>query len=154
MQQAGGPGSSGTAAVRSLAPDIFNIFGENFNLIGFDPRGVNNSGPTATCFPGTAEDNSRTYESLLKMASTNGPLQEVYSRAKALGEHCTLVNTNKSDGYIGTSAVAQDMKYFIELQAKSSGKSAVDAKLWYYRITASATAQSLNTLSQLRIPTA
>jgi hypothetical protein len=34
---------------------------------------------------------------------------------KAQGEHCSLVNKEDLTGYIGTSAVAQDLKHFIEL---------------------------------------
>lgn len=128
----GGPGGSGTDSVRSLAESIWGIFGENYNLIGFDPRGVNNSGPTATCF---SDSDSRDSSSIMFAAGINAPLQEVYARTRAATESCSLVNKDSDLGYIGTSAVAQDMRYFIELQATSNGKPADEAKLWYYGVS-------------------
>ncbi|KAF2273370.1 alpha/beta-hydrolase [Westerdykella ornata] len=129
----GGPGSSGT---ESLPPNIAvfrAIFGDEVNLVSFDPRGVKNSGPAASssCF-GNETEFATLYSA---MSAQETSMAERYRLVKAWGERCTAVNAESKTKYIGTSAVVQDMKHFIELQATANGKKAEDAKLWYYGVS-------------------
>lgn len=47
----GGPGGSGTEFIYRKGAQINAIIGENFHLLSFDPRGVNQSVPRANCYP-------------------------------------------------------------------------------------------------------
>lgn len=46
----GGPGVGGTSFVYALGDKLNTILGEDFHLVGFDPRGVNASIPQARCY--------------------------------------------------------------------------------------------------------
>ncbi|XWW95802.1 hypothetical protein V2A60_003770 [Cordyceps javanica] len=46
----GGPGASGVGFVYSAGDKLNRLVGEQFHIVGFDPRGVNASTATATCF--------------------------------------------------------------------------------------------------------
>lgn len=48
----GGPGSSGVGWLRRNKNRLASVLGTSHNLVGMDPRGVNNSGPSVECFPG------------------------------------------------------------------------------------------------------
>ncbi|CAH0028315.1 unnamed protein product, partial [Clonostachys rhizophaga] len=47
----GGPGGSGVGTLLNIAPLLTDVFGSGVNLISFDPRGVNNTGPALDRFP-------------------------------------------------------------------------------------------------------
>lgn len=46
----GGPGASGIGFVYGAGEKLNKLIGEDFHIIGFDPRGVNSSTPQATCY--------------------------------------------------------------------------------------------------------
>jgi pimeloyl-ACP methyl ester carboxylesterase len=46
----GGPGASGVDFVRSLGHSIRNLTGDDRDIVGFDPRGVGYTKPTADCY--------------------------------------------------------------------------------------------------------
>jgi pimeloyl-ACP methyl ester carboxylesterase len=129
----GGPGGSGVDTVRGAGSVLLENFGGNYNIIGFDPRGVNNSGPTLTCFPEDPE--TRSLFNLRISGIHNVPAGERYQQARAYGERCSRVNADSAAKYVGTSAVAQDLKHFIELSAVDKGQKAEDAKFYYYGVS-------------------
>ncbi|RDW91745.1 hypothetical protein BP5796_01139 [Coleophoma crateriformis] len=45
----GGPGGSGTGATFRKGPDIEDIFESKYDVVGFDPRGINMTLPRVTC---------------------------------------------------------------------------------------------------------
>jgi hypothetical protein len=47
----GGPGGSGTAQLHRRGAQLAALVGDGFHLLGFDPRGVNQSRPLASCYP-------------------------------------------------------------------------------------------------------
>jgi pimeloyl-ACP methyl ester carboxylesterase len=47
----GGPGASGFEFLYRRGDQLKSILGEGFHLLIFNPRGVNNSTPTASCYP-------------------------------------------------------------------------------------------------------
>jgi pimeloyl-ACP methyl ester carboxylesterase len=118
----GGPGSSGVVSLINFKDEFVKLFGNDYNFISFDPRGVNNSGPALSCGktgPG----------------KSSAPLPEKWALAKANGEFCAAFNKNTSASYAGTSAVVQDMVHLTELEAEACGKNPEEAKLWYYGIS-------------------
>lgn len=55
LLNAGGPGNS--AANVGFIASLIPILGTSYNLVGMDPRGVNNSGPRVDCFDNTYDRN-------------------------------------------------------------------------------------------------
>ena len=115
------------------------MFGEQYNFISYDPRGVNNSGPSLDCFSGNVEARlafSRLHStSVTNISSTS--LEEQYYSSSIYGEWCNNAIENQSPHgyYVTTPAVAQDLLTFIEAAAEAAGHSPSDAKLWFYGIS-------------------
>ncbi|RYO94770.1 hypothetical protein DL766_000033 [Monosporascus sp. MC13-8B] len=119
-------------------PHRMQIFGEQYNIVAFDPRGVNNSGPALDCFPGSAEARdafSRVYKTGATNTSSTSLETQDYS-SHIYGEWCNnAVREKFTHGYYVTTAeVARDILTYVEAEAKSAGNVASDAKLWAYGI--------------------
>jgi pimeloyl-ACP methyl ester carboxylesterase len=134
----GGPGSSGISFVEQALPVLQQIVGTAYNIIGFDPRGVNNSGPNLSCFPGGEHGTSRLYgnPAILDVNDTKS-YSEVYAKAAAFGEFCTKAHSgpNGTAQYANTVATANDMRHYTELLAKSKGEDPQKSQLWYYGVS-------------------
>jgi pimeloyl-ACP methyl ester carboxylesterase len=122
----GGSGSSGINMLLLKLPALLHSLGTENNLVGFDPRGVNNSGPVPSCFCDGELGTSRLYRDLdtpVDMYDTRF-YGEVFARATAFGEFCTKAHS-----------AANDMRHYIELLAKSKGQNVQNAQLWYYGLS-------------------
>lgn len=126
----GGPGSSGVNAVIGGGSRIHDTFGGNYNLVGFDPRGVNNSGPTLTCFPGNPL--GRSQFNMISSGNVNAPSSERYQLNVAASERCSRANAESSAKYAGTSAVVQDLNHYVQLNAALKNQTTEEAKFYYY----------------------
>ncbi|KAF2013974.1 hypothetical protein BU24DRAFT_395102 [Aaosphaeria arxii CBS 175.79] len=132
----GGPGGSGVQFLRSSLNDMLLTLGFDNNLVGFDPRGVNNSGPDLSCFPGQT-GTARLYDDDFNTAvdiNSSSTITDAFARAGAFGEWCTQAHSGPNDTakYANTVATATDMLHYTELAAEARGESAEDAELWYY----------------------
>ena len=99
----GGPGGSGVEFVQYV-PFIFGKpLLEEFDVLGFDPRGVGESSPVA-CLSDAERDvsDAKTY------TSDDAGLAEMQADAKAFGEKC-LENTGPVLGEVDTQSSARDM---------------------------------------------
>ena len=115
------------------------MFGEQYNFVSFDPRGVNNSGLKLDCFSGNAEARS-VLRRLHATGATNissTSLEEQFYSSSIYGEWCNdAVKQESPHGYyVTTPAVAHDLLTFTEAEAKMAGQSPSDAKLWCYGIS-------------------
>lgn len=115
------------------------MFGEQYNLVSFDPRGVNGSGPSLDCFTGNADARSA-FSRLHSTGVTNissTSLEEQYYSSSIYGERCNdaVENGSPHGYYVTTPAVARDLLTFIEAEAEIAGQSPSDAKLWCYGIS-------------------
>uniref|UniRef100_A0A0B7KR21 Uncharacterized protein n=1 Tax=Bionectria ochroleuca TaxID=29856 RepID=A0A0B7KR21_BIOOC len=131
----GGPGGSGIGTLIPLAPDLAEVYGSGVNLVSFDPRGVNNTGPALDCFPGdpaTRHMFDSTYFRAIPDAGSDSAATQFYL-AEALGNWCNnaIGGPNGTAQYVNTPAVANDMLRFVEVQSATNGKPKEDAKLWY-----------------------
>ncbi|KAF2867038.1 TAP-like protein-domain-containing protein [Massariosphaeria phaeospora] len=128
----GGPGIGGIGYVNNelQAEYILEVLGSDYNLISFDPRGVNRSGPALSCFPGELARHRPNYT---EMAMT-APLSESYMASKAYDEFCTKANAETEAKYAGTVAVTQDMAHFIDLNHAQKGLEG-KALLNYYGVS-------------------
>lgn len=129
----GGPGGSGIQTIIAGGQAMLANFGDNYNMISFDPRGVNNSGPPLTCFPDDVKSRTQ-YESLCA-ANLHAPPGDRYQLFRAGGERCTNANAETKAKYVGTSAVVQDINYFNQLNAVAKGQKAEEAKIYYYGVS-------------------
>ncbi|TLD03544.1 uncharacterized protein PgNI_11521 [Pyricularia grisea] len=132
----GGPGGSGIEVLLGLRDTIGQMYGEQYNFVSFDPRGVNNSGPSLDCFSGDTEARA-TFKQLHYTGTTNAStssLREQYYSSSIYGQRCNeAVGNNTPYGYyVTTPAVARDLLTFVEAEAELAGKSPQDAKLWCY----------------------
>lgn len=134
----GGPGGSGVDAVLVGHSIYTEKLGDQYNIIGFDPRGVNNSGPSVSCFP---KDPLSTIAQNIFFADVFNPvrndtLERGFAKSGAYGDWCTkYLAENGTAGYANTVGVAHDMLRYIETAAKKKGSKPEDAKLWYYGIS-------------------
>lgn len=139
----GGPGESGIEAVLSLGTMLAKIM-PTYNIVGFDPRGVKNSGPRLSCFD--EDEHSQTIENDYSTqfirtvdGKSESSLRYQYEASTAFGKWCTRYNTNTTARYAGTVAVAQDMFNYMEKAANLSGRNPKEAKLNYYGMHAERT---------------
>ncbi|KAF2178029.1 alpha/beta-hydrolase [Zopfia rhizophila CBS 207.26] len=132
----GGPGGSGISFMIAASSQLNQILGSQYNLVSFDPRGVNNSGPNLDCFEGkpALRDfyDTQTFQSVDANSTTS--LSEQFSKADGFGKWCTRT-LNDTAGYANTPAVATDMLHFAELRKEAEGKPADEAKLYYYGVS-------------------
>jgi pimeloyl-ACP methyl ester carboxylesterase len=130
----GGPGVSTISTIPSLGKVYRSKISSHYNYIGFNPRGVNNSGPNIDCFPERSEG-KLVFKMTSGLRTVDGKnpasIAKQYESAGAIGKWCADVHRNGLGRYATTVATAQDMLYFIEHQATANGKPAEEAKLWY-----------------------
>lgn len=135
----GGPGESGVNHILVNGDPLQEIYSTDINLIGFDPRGVNNSGPSLDCFP--EDDDARfdfdeKYLRVLMYDSFDDATAELYALGETFGGRCnSIIGAGNESGlakYANTPAVASDMLGFVEADAVAYGRSAKEAKLWFY----------------------
>ncbi|KAH8723284.1 hypothetical protein GQ44DRAFT_728781 [Phaeosphaeriaceae sp. PMI808] len=135
----GGPGGSGVEFLLKTLTYFQAALGTQNNIVSFDPRAVNNSGPDLSCFPGQHHTqllyDDRSYDAT-DVNDTNS-LVETWARAGAFGEWCTKVHSasNSSAKYVNTVATATDMLHYSELLAKSKGEDPSKSQLWYYGVS-------------------
>jgi pimeloyl-ACP methyl ester carboxylesterase len=129
----GGPGGSGVffalsagKSIQTIVDSPYEIWeasktGLFFDIIGFDPRGVNNSTPSTPCFP---DDMSAHVWSVQGEAEglplTNESYAKAWGRSAALAKGCSSRRASKADGvneigrYMTTPTVVEDMVAIIE----------------------------------------
>ncbi|KAJ6534177.1 TAP-like protein-domain-containing protein [Mycena capillaripes] len=109
----GGPGGSGVDAIAESGAAFSAVFGEQFDIVGFDPRGISYSTPTASFFKSDAERAQWQHPGVdspypsLNTSLDVIPMQS--ARAQLLG---TLAKSRDTEGllqHITTDNVARDM---------------------------------------------
>jgi pimeloyl-ACP methyl ester carboxylesterase len=108
LMNPGGPGGSGYDYVRDYAqylvsPDVL----EAFDLIGFDPRGVNHSN-AVICYTDAGDRDEYLYGTYDAAYGTQEWIDELTEREKAYAAACEE-NTGPLLGHIDAASVARDM---------------------------------------------
>ena len=81
----GGPGASGTEEIARIGPDMSSIVGGFYDLVSWDPRGVNLTSPRLDCFPTEAvSHNWQRDQERVGLRYENAPMGH-----DAPGEHAT-----------------------------------------------------------------
>ncbi|KAL1970730.1 hypothetical protein VTN77DRAFT_4374 [Rasamsonia byssochlamydoides] len=135
----GGPGGSGVAQLlqsgRNLQTiadsevdpeETFDEKSKYFDIIGFDPRGVNNTTPRFSCFPDmfSRRNWELQQEADGMLGSSEDSLMRNWQRNRALAEGCSEQISAKIDGqealgeHMNTSPVVEDMIEIVERHAE------------------------------------
>lgn len=115
------------------------MLGGKYNIVGFDPRGVENSGPTVDCWPKNPEKRAQ-FERLFYPEVSNASsvaLEGQYYAAEIFGKACSgSVGGSKGNAsYITTPLVARDLLTYINAEHAGPNKSNEKAKLSYYGVS-------------------
>ncbi|KAF1809556.1 hypothetical protein P152DRAFT_461494 [Eremomyces bilateralis CBS 781.70] len=132
----GGPGGSGVNTLLSIGQEIQTIVSSPdnppepyaryadgvedrplyFDIIGFDPRGVNNTVPTASCFPDDLSRHNWNLQSESQgVALDNSSFEIVWARTQALASSCSKTISGMERGieevgkFMNTRVVVHDM---------------------------------------------
>ena len=108
LMNPGGPGGSGYDYVRDYAEYLVTpAVLEAFDLIGFDPRGVNHSN-AVVCYTDAADRDEYLYGTYDSAYGTQGWVDELTEREKAYAAACEE-NTGPLLAHIDAGSVARDM---------------------------------------------
>ncbi|KAK0202252.1 TAP-like protein-domain-containing protein [Desarmillaria ectypa] len=107
----GGPGESGVAAITSLGSLLVSVIGNQYDIIGFDPRGAANSIPRAEFFLSKEEQsqwlaNPNHWSVIVNTTSDHIP--HLWASAQVIAE-LSKERDNGILNYISTDNVARDM---------------------------------------------
>ncbi|KAH9848513.1 Alpha/Beta hydrolase protein [Lenzites betulinus] len=121
----GGPGGSGT---RLASPDFQRLVGEDYDVVGFDPRGIGKTEPRTQCFPSAAAHAAFVSNTVLDRGYDVGPnltdpsnrdhLIQQQRDADALWQaQFEICGKNMGDQlkYMGTTNVVRDIDYITTL---------------------------------------
>ncbi|KAF3048596.1 hypothetical protein E8E11_008980 [Didymella keratinophila] len=131
----GGPGGSGVGMV--LGYERWRpLLGQRYNLIGMDPRGVNNSGPNVDpLFEKPALRNEYATEMGFEYDSrSSAAVKKTFVHAGAYGDFASQ-KLSSDVSYVNTPAVARDMLHFTKLAASSRGKDPDEAELNFFGVS-------------------
>ncbi|RPB25150.1 hypothetical protein L211DRAFT_867569, partial [Terfezia boudieri ATCC MYA-4762] len=106
----GGPGGSGVGMVLESGHEIQKVVGKQFSVIGFDPRGVNNTRPLASCFDSAVDRilwNVKGSGRIPRISEEG--LGEAFVWGRIMGQVCTSGNRAEEGKFLGTASVARDM---------------------------------------------
>ncbi|CAG7946222.1 unnamed protein product [Penicillium nalgiovense] len=101
----GGPGASGLDFLYRRGDQLKSILGEGFHLLTFDPRGVNSSTPTASCYP---DAKTRQEQSHIRARNAAADSPEIYVWAQNFAKACPETMGDYTP-YINTPQTAADM---------------------------------------------
>ncbi|KAF7312284.1 AB hydrolase-1 domain-containing protein [Mycena indigotica] len=109
----GGPGGSGVAAILSAGASFAEFLGPQFDIVGFDPRGVGFSQPSASFFASAAqrafwlpEDLNLRYPAL---DANSEVLSNQWAQYQLVGQQARRHDTTSVLQYFTTDNVAEDM---------------------------------------------
>lgn len=124
----GGPGGSGVDFAIALGREVQAVVGRTHSVIGFDPRGVNNTTPQTTCFPSETARMIwwlRAGGRVVGYSPHHRDLAVELARARSLGsvcEACVSDGQGAAAAYAGTPNVARDMLAIVDAAWTSAGR--------------------------------
>lgn len=135
----GGPAGSGINQVRTepLFKMALNFVGTSHNFVTFDPRGVNSSDISLSCFQNSPANGMLYDNAMSQPINMNSPESFAvrYARDKAYGQWCGKALNGTNAKYANSVAVARDMLHYIETAKKQAGGDPKSAKLRFFGIS-------------------
>ncbi|PPQ95837.1 hypothetical protein CVT26_015967 [Gymnopilus dilepis] len=114
----GGPGGSGVDMVWKAADLLSTIIGPQFDIVGFDPRGVSRSTPQSIFFKTEVEQELWGWKSDLIVNNSDSGVARTWARAQVIGKLAA-----ESDGgylrHINTENTARDMLHIVKAHGQS-----------------------------------
>ncbi|EEB89477.1 hypothetical protein MPER_12416, partial [Moniliophthora perniciosa FA553] len=109
----GGPGGSGVDMALQGGERLQSIVGGNFDIVGFDPRGVSRSTPRVTILQSDNERILWLSEESYDLNSTSEALPEAWARYQVYGQ---LASSRDNDtlNFVSTDNVVRDMLKIVE----------------------------------------
>ena len=123
----GGPGVSGIGEVLEGGALLHTVVGSNWDVVGFDPRGINNSLPSADCSVNGASNQSEALQSRVVPRVSDKFYQSWIDYGNDLGAQCntTIGKAIDAGPHMSTAVVVRDMVSIVDaFAATSEGKSA------------------------------
>ncbi|KAE8155297.1 TAP-like protein-domain-containing protein [Aspergillus avenaceus] len=135
----GGPGGSGVLQALQVGPGLQTIVDAEsgpsvdneetsdryFDIVGFDPRGVNNTTPGFSCFPDTFSQKNWELQAQAEgmLGSSDQSFMRTWQRYVALNTGCsknltTAAGSDALGDHINTTPVARDMLEIVERHAE------------------------------------
>ncbi|KAK3317556.1 Alpha/Beta hydrolase protein [Cercophora scortea] len=115
----GGPGGSGSNFLYRRGADLHTIIGENFHLLSFDPRSINQSRPLANCYPTPEARRNLSPVRDKRIIEDSGELYAwsanyVHACADTMGEHGKYINTPQTAADMNSilDAIGQEDMYY------------------------------------------
>ncbi|KXH49675.1 hypothetical protein CNYM01_01529 [Colletotrichum nymphaeae SA-01] len=136
----GGPGASGIELARYNGTTVQAAAGSNFDIIGFDPRGVGISEPRPNCSAGISIGKNSTLSGRDAPRVVDGYYQQFIDFGKELGEKCQAQAGADTEAgpHMTTAVTARDMLSIVEaFSASPDGNRTVldSSKLNYYGVS-------------------
>ncbi|KAJ3501873.1 hypothetical protein NLJ89_g9145 [Agrocybe chaxingu] len=115
----GGPGESGVNAGLALGSAIQGVFGQAFDLVSFDPRGIGHSTPSISIFTSDVERAAFDLgaQSLNTEVTSSSTLPERWAKIQVLGSLARDRSANVIS-HMTTDNVARDMLRIIEAHGR------------------------------------
>jgi len=135
----GGPGGSGVSFLLNSVQVGLKIGGSNYDLVSWDPRGVNNSIPVADCK--LSPDLTGRKLKIRSQEKLYGPslapvyFEEQYASAQEIGPECwaSIGGPKDAGPHMTTATVARDMVSILDaFQASEDGQKCGDSGLLNY----------------------
>ncbi|CAE6538282.1 unnamed protein product [Rhizoctonia solani] len=118
----GGPGGSGTQWIAEAGEMMSTMIEGRYDLIGFDPRGVNLTGPSTACLDSESKFLAREYRLRILGApiphlggtAERAHVGEIVALQTGQGAACAQNGNHNMLRSVGTVAVAKDMARIVE----------------------------------------
>ncbi|EKM58438.1 uncharacterized protein PHACADRAFT_252753, partial [Phanerochaete carnosa HHB-10118-sp] len=105
----GGPGGSGVALVLRIGAKVQKLVGDEYDIVGFDPRGVARTTPLVAVFNDSVEDAAWRVRALEDpVPDTTADVSRLWARAQVFGNVANQT-ARGSVPYVSTALVARDM---------------------------------------------
>ncbi|TGO86804.1 hypothetical protein BPOR_0275g00070 [Botrytis porri] len=104
----GGPGGSGVGTVKDFWKAIHITVGANHDIVGFDPRGIGATTPSAYCWDGLREERIWSIQKLGLVDSHPGMIYDLYARQSVESKNCES-NLGDLSRFLVTTSAARDM---------------------------------------------
>lgn len=106
----GGPGASGTNLLHRRGAQLATILGPDFHLLGFDPRGINQSLPFASCYPDPPTRTALSRVNAKRVVEDSG---ELWAWSSNFAQSCADT-MGEWGAYINTPQTAADMNSILD----------------------------------------
>ncbi|KAJ7608483.1 hypothetical protein DFH06DRAFT_1017621, partial [Mycena polygramma] len=115
----GGPGGSGVDMVLTMGSQFSTILGTEFDIVGFDPRGIRRSTPRASFFETRVERKiwSQFRPSKISMNASTDALPSAWARSVVQGQ-LVAARHDSSLRFINTDHTARDMLRIVQAHSR------------------------------------